>query len=410
MTRRRVVIIGAGAAGSAAATVLGSTSAELEVVIVGQEDRPPYNRTTVNKGLLSGAVQDCDISLPGLDGTGAVWRLGEQAVDLDPVTKQVRLVSGELLSADALVLATGASPRGLGAPVAEPAAARLVSLRTAADTARLRETLSSGTPALVAGAGLIGTELAGVLRTAGHPVTLVDTAALPMKGLLGSTVAGWVADAHRTAGLDLRTTVAVTDIAADDERTPVTVTLSDGTHVEVGVVIACLGVRPATGWLARTGLPSPAGAIAVDRWQRVVGWPGIYAAGDLAAVPDINGEPATVEHWGAALSQGRVAACTVLADFDGGAAQPPAMPEPPSYSTYVHDTKLTILGWPHRATTEIPLLGQPGDDRFAVALADDRQRLVAAVGVGGARAVNRIQHLVANAAPVEALDHAGAGR
>src|SRR6476660_1096527 len=77
--------------------------------------------------------------------------------------------------------------------------------------------------------------------------------------------------------------------------------------------------------------------------------------------------------------------------------------ELPSYSTYVHDTKLTILGWPQLATQDVPLLGTPGDDRFAVALHDPRRRLVGAGGVGGARAVNQIRDLLQRRAPVEEL-------
>ena len=118
MGTTRVLVVGAGAAGSAAATVLAQAAAELEVEIVGAEDRLPYNRTTVNKGLLSGAVDAAGIALPGMDLPGVTWRLGERVVHLDPMNRSVRLAGGEQLTADAVVLAVGARPRRL--PVEAP--------------------------------------------------------------------------------------------------------------------------------------------------------------------------------------------------------------------------------------------------------------------------------------------------
>ena len=121
MGTTRVLVVGAGG-GSAAATVLAQAPAELEVDIVGAEDRLPYNRTTVNKGLLSGAVDAAGIALPGMDLPGVTWRLGECVVHLDPMNRSVRLAGGEQLSADAVVLAVGARPRRL--PVEGQAATR----------------------------------------------------------------------------------------------------------------------------------------------------------------------------------------------------------------------------------------------------------------------------------------------
>ena len=407
MGTTRVLVIGAGAAGSAAAAALSQAAAELEVVVDGEEDRPPYNRTTVNKGLLSGAVDDDGIALPGMDLAGVTWRLGERVVQLDPTARSVRLAGGEQLTADAVVLAVGAQPRPLPLPVAGPAADRVLTLRSAADTARLCALLTPGAPVVIVGAGLIGTETAGVLRQAGHPVQLVDAARTPMAALVGPTVAGWVLQAHRHAGVDVRVATTLQEVAPQGND-GLSVTFSDGTLASPQAILAALGVVPATGWLGDSGVlgNTPAGAAVVDGGQRVVGWPGIYAAGDMAAVAGPDGLPVQIEHWGAALAQGRTAARTVLADL--GLREPDDAPpvDLPSYSTYVHSTKLTILGWPQRATGEVSLLGALGDDRFAVALHDAQGRLVAAVGVGGARAVNRIKTLIEQQAPVTELEPA----
>jgi len=153
--------------------------------------------------------------------------------------------------------------------------------------------------------------------------------------------------------------------------------------------------------------PHDAGVL-VDAQQRVIGRPGLYAAGDLAAVPGPDGTPLRVEHWGAALEQGRNAAQALLADLgvlpptEAGPAA--ATPPVPSYSTYVHATKLTILGWPAAAVAERPVLGRAGDPRFALALIDASERVVGAVGVGGARAVNQLRPLIARRAAASELD------
>jgi 3-phenylpropionate/trans-cinnamate dioxygenase ferredoxin reductase component len=329
-------------------------------------------------------------------------------VHLDPTALSVRLSNGEQLAADAVILAVGVRPRRLSLSVDGQAADRIVTLRSAADTGRLRGLLTRGAPVLIVGAGLIGTETAGVLRHAGHHVVLVDAAATPMAPLVGATVAEWILREHRAAGVDVRPGITLRALSTKADGR-LSATFSDGTQAAPHVVVAAPGVAPDTGWLADSGVlgGDAAGALTVDDQHRVLGWPGVYAAGDVAAVPGPDGTPVRIEHWGAALAQGCVAARAVLTDL--GLREPTGERPPanlPGYSTYVHGRKLTILGWPQLATGEMPLLGTPGDDRFAVALHDDDHRLVAAIGVGGARAVNRVKDLLQRRAPVtEAAPH-----
>lgn len=403
MSTRRVLVIGAGGAGSAAAAALSQADVGVQVVVIGEEPCLPYNRTTVNKGLLSGAVTDDGIALPGMDLPGVTWRTGSRAVRLDPGTRHVTLADGIRLGGDAVIIATGARPRSLPLVLNGPERDRVITLRSRQDTARLRGRLSPGSEVLIVGAGLIGTETAGILAEAGHHVRLVDATAMPLLGLLGPTVAGWTLEAHRAAGVEVRTGTTVSKVQLTDLGT-LDVTLSDGATLTAHVVLVALGAIPRTDWLLDAGIELlPDGAVAVDAQQRVTGLLGVYAAGDLAAVPGPDGQPVRIEHWGAALAQGRTAARTALADLRLAEPNDPGPAELPSYSTYVHNTKLTILGWPQKAAGELPLQGVAGDDRFAVALSDQQDLLVAAVGVGGARAVNRLRTLLERQTPVSEL-------
>ena len=401
MVSRNVIIIGAGAAGSSTATTLAQLSPDTKVVVIGSENRRPYNRTTVNKGLLSGAVTDGAITLPDATAPGIRWIQGETVDEIDAHRRTVTVRSGQRLEADAIVIATGATPRNLPVEVTADARSRVMTLRTAEDTHRLRTLALGDTPGrvLIACAGLIGTETATVLREAGCDVTLVDPGSRPFSRHVGRTVADWIAGVHKSAGVNLRTGTSVSAVQTDGGD--LMVRLSDGTDIRTDVVLVAIGVTHDIDWLKKAGLPletgSRDGGLLTDRYQRVLGIPGVYAAGDIAAPPGPDGHPTRVEHWGAAVQQGRRAAETLLADLGvptgavAAAASVETLPAP-SYSTYVHGTKLTILGWPRSGLTEHPVLGVAGDPRFAVALLDDQERIVAAVGVGGARAVNQLRH------------------
>jgi len=308
------------------------------------------------------------------------------------------------MTAEAVVLATGADPRPLPPKIDPAAAARVLTMRTTSDCLRLREALARGSGhVLIAGAGLLGAETAGSLRTLGADVTLVDPADRPLSGHLGATVADWAHGEHLRAGVDMRTgsSVAAVDAAGDG----VVVTLDDGGTVHADAVVASLGVAPAIDWLCDSGIVLSDG-VSVDAGMRMLGNPGFYAAGDLAAAPGPDG-PARIEHWGTALAQGRLAAASVLADL--GLAEPdddPLSIEPPGYSSYVHGTKLTIVGRANAAADEMVVHGAVGDQRFTITLIDREGRIVAAVGVGGARVANRLRGFVARRADIAEVDRA----
>lgn len=412
MKNNRVIVIGGGGAGSAAAQALHQSTSRLDVVVIGAEDFPPYNRTAVNKGLLSGAVEEEDIVLPGMELPGYTWKLGRTATALDPVRRRVELDDGSSFDADAVLIATGAAPRELPVEVASAAHDRVVSLRKISDTRRVRE-LTIASPSgstLTVGAGLIGNEIADVLVGSGQQVILSDPSPLPMQKRLGRTVAEGVVRTHLSAGVDVRQGVSVSEVWAESDR--LFARFDDGSRVMTDTIIVANGVTPVTGWLEGSGVPlqegNRAGGILVDEHQRVLGMPGIYAAGDVAALPGPHGRPIRVEHWATALQQGRSAASSIIADLaDETTDRLPPEELPlrlaPSCSTYVDGTKITVVGDPSAGVREQFVLGNPDTSRFAVAFLDTNDRAVGAVGVGGARAVNRLRSAIGRGATAAEL-------
>ena len=206
MSAASVVIVGAGAAGTAAATQLRRLGFDGGLTLVHGEGSVPYNRTTVNKTLLQAdaTLESVRTVLPNDPQTSL---LSGRAQRLDTGRRIVVLQDGNHLSYDAVLIATGARPRLLPAREQRLRAAdrtdRINPLRTYDDAERIRGVLDRidskhGRPARVAiaGAGLLGSETADALKCLGHEVFLIGAAANPLSRHLGTTIGTWVQTRH----------------------------------------------------------------------------------------------------------------------------------------------------------------------------------------------------------------------
>src|SRR5919199_1948031 len=159
------VIVGANLAGGRAAEALRAGSQE-RIVVVGAEPERPYERPPLSKAFPAGQVPEEKLYLRPADyyaAQGIELVLGRRATRLDPAKRVVELEDGETLAYDALLIATGASPRKLTAPGGDLEG--ILYLRDLRDARRLRDRLASAQRAVVVGAGFIGAELAAVART-----------------------------------------------------------------------------------------------------------------------------------------------------------------------------------------------------------------------------------------------------
>jgi NADPH-dependent 2,4-dienoyl-CoA reductase/sulfur reductase-like enzyme len=301
-----IVVVGGGLAGANAVEELRTQGYTGDITLLGAEPHPPYERPPLSKGVLLGNDEPDSVFVHD-----AQWyadqqvdlRTGSAATAIDLDGRRVS-VGGQDVHYDRLLVATGSQPRHL--PVVDRSGADVLHLRTIEDSRRLKEHLS-GT-LLVIGAGWIGLEVAAAARLAGAEVTVVETAALPLLAVLGPEVAPLFADLHREHGVDLRLGTSI-DAVEHDGGTRVR--LSDGHEVRPDLVVVGIGAEPSVELAATAGLDVDNGVL-VDAALRTANQD-VYAAGDVANHDHpVLGRRIRVEHWDAAINQGKHAARAML--------------------------------------------------------------------------------------------------
>ncbi|MET8970633.1 NAD(P)/FAD-dependent oxidoreductase [Streptomyces hydrogenans] len=310
-TQRHVVIVGAGMAGVQTAVALREQGFEGPVTLIGAEPHQPYDRPPLSKAVLLGKAEHSafDIDFESLD---VDLRLGLDVTGLRPAERELVTEEGRF-PYDVLVVATGAHPLTLPGGEGVPG---VHLLRTLDDAVRLGPVLAGGGSVVVVGAGWIGAEFATAAREAGCGVTVVEAAALPLAGALPAEVttamAGWYAE----SGAELLTHARVATVR------PGAVVLADGRELPAEAVVVGIGARPATDWLAGSGVAlDPSGAVTADDRLRT-SLPDVYAVGDCASFPSARyGERLLVHHWDNALQGPRTVAAGITG-IEGTAPEP----------------------------------------------------------------------------------------
>jgi NADPH-dependent 2,4-dienoyl-CoA reductase/sulfur reductase-like enzyme/ferredoxin len=298
-----IVIAGGGLAAQRCCETLRRAGHRGRITLVGAEPVVPYDRPPLSKEVLAGELDPGALALrpPGWYADhGIELLLGRAAAALHPERRELELRDGGVLAYDRLLIATGAEPRPLplfdGAPNAHL-------LRTAADAGRLRAALRPGRRLIVVGAGFIGQEVAATGRALGVEVTVLEAMDAPLAGLLGHELGSWFADLHREEGVDHRCGVTAVGTRRDDRGRMTGVVTADGHTLPCDLVLSGVGVTPADGWLAGSGLGG--GGVECDHAGRTA-LPDVFAAGDVARPYDaFAGAHGRSEHWGGCRSAGR---------------------------------------------------------------------------------------------------------
>ena len=322
---RRVLIVGAGAAGHAAAEMLRREGFAGPIRMITPERDEPYDRTSLSKGVLSGksAPERQRLRGPGFYAERGIEILtGRRAVGLDARAKRVTTDDGQIHPFEFCLLASGGRPRTL--PVPGNDLAGIFLLRNLEDARRIVAAAEKASRAVIVGGGFIGIECAASLRQRGLPVEVILREPAPLERVFGPRIGRGLARRHEANGIVFHRERTVSAFHGDGKVGAVE--LSDGRSVAGDLVILGLGIDLATEYLDGSGLLEGR-AVAVDARLETRA-PGIFAAGDIALVPHGYGagsaapaRPAEgmlrLEHWAVAQRQGQHAARAML-----GAQQP----------------------------------------------------------------------------------------
>ena len=301
---RRIVVLGAGAAGACAVETLRREGYEGDLLLVGRDEFVPVDRPNLSKDYLAGTAPEEWISLRSRGfyaDRGIDLCLGVAAQALDTKVRTVRLSNGTSITYDALLLATGADPIRL--PIPGHDLPHVHTLRSLADSRAIIARLAHTKRAVVLGASFIGLEVAASLRSRGLEVDVVAPEKQPLEKTLGA-VGGFVRSLHEDHGVRFHLERKPVAITAHE------VTLDDGSRLAAELVVMGVGVRPTSELAQAAGLAVDGGILTDAYLETSV--PGIFAAGDVARYTTPHGTRQRVEHWAHAQKQGQVAAENIL--------------------------------------------------------------------------------------------------
>jgi NADPH-dependent 2,4-dienoyl-CoA reductase/sulfur reductase-like enzyme/nitrite reductase/ring-hydroxylating ferredoxin subunit len=302
----RVVIVGGGGAGFAAAEMLRREGFAGDVTVFSADDAAPYDRPNCSKDYLAGNAPEDWMPLRQPDfyrDQSISLELRSDVTDIDVKARHVTLRDGRSAPFDKLLLATGAEPLRLDIPGADQPHVHV--LRSLADSRAIIAAASQARRAVVLGASFIGLEAAASLRARGIEVHVVAPESRPLERILGREFGDFIRGIHEEHGVIFH--LGQTATAINGGR----VTLKNGVTLPADLVVVGIGVRPRIQLAERAGLKIDRG-IAVNQYLET-SVPGIFASGDVARWPDsLTGENLRIEHWVVAERQGQTAARNML--------------------------------------------------------------------------------------------------
>jgi NADPH-dependent 2,4-dienoyl-CoA reductase/sulfur reductase-like enzyme/nitrite reductase/ring-hydroxylating ferredoxin subunit len=301
-----VVIVGAGAAGEAAAETLRREGYQGRLTLFDPDPDAPYDRPNLSKDYLAGNAPEEWIPLhpPDFYAEREIEIVrGRRVVELDPGRHRIRLDDGNYREYGALLLATGASPVRL--PETVDPTGRIRYLRTLRDSKRIVADSAAARQVVVLGGSFIGLEVAASLRARKLEVHVVAPEARPLERVMGSQLGDFIQRLHEEHGVIFHLNQKAREVSPDS------ILLESGQRLGADLVVAGIGVRPNLDLAEQTGLQIDRG-VQVDELLRTSA-PDVFAAGDIARWPDPHsGERIRVEHWVVAQRQGQAAALNIL--------------------------------------------------------------------------------------------------
>ncbi|MHC5700611.1 NAD(P)/FAD-dependent oxidoreductase [Streptomyces tirandamycinicus] len=326
------------------------------ISLIGAEPHQPYDRPPLSKAVLLGNAEHSAFDVD-FDALSVDLQLGREVSGLRAGEHELDTPAGPV-PYDVLVVATGAEPVTLPGAEGVPG---VHLLRTLDDAERLRPVLAKRHRIVVVGAGWIGAEFATAAREAGCEVVVVEAADRPLPGALPAEVAAPMVRWYAEAGAELLTGARV---AAVEQGA---VVLDGGRRLPADAVVVGIGARPATRWLAGSGIDlGPDGSVTADERLRT-SLPDVYAVGDCASFPSGRyGRRLLVHHWDNALQGPRTVAAGIVGADTGEGSEPGEIYDPVPYFWSEQFGRFVQYAGHHGAADTLVRRGDPEDPAWSV--------------------------------------------
>jgi len=370
---RCFVIVGAGAAGTAAACALREKGFSGRVVMIDREIEPGYDRTVLSKFVIAGDMSPDEtpaLREPDFYREQHIERVQGEVIELNPGEQRVTLGDGRDFHYDAALLATGGEPHQLSLPGAH--LPQVVLLRSREHAQRLLDAAPANGRAVIIGASFIGLEAASALRKRGMEVTVLARHEVPFESQFGTRIGQAIRALHEQNGVLFRTHVDAVAFEGDGHLQAVV--LNTAERLPADLVLAGTGVSPMTAYVQ--GVPrADNGSLRVDAGMQLAEH--LWAAGDITTFP-LAGNDVHIEHWRLAQQHARVAAQNMLGAGLGYA-------DVPFFWTYHFDMNFDYLGYAEQ-WDDITYIGAPEQYTF-IALLSQGNNVAAVVACQYERAV-----------------------
>jgi 3-phenylpropionate/trans-cinnamate dioxygenase ferredoxin reductase subunit len=268
--------------------------------LISADSALPYERPPLSKGFLAGEEDEASVFINDeafYGSHGIDVRLGTIVDGIDFERRQLAVRGGEPVGFERLVVATGASPRTFRLPGAELEGIHY--LRSLDDSKRIRDSLEGARRAVVIGAGM---EVASVLARKGMKTTMVFPEGRVWEAFFTPEMSAFFERYYRERGVEFAPGEKIARFEGDGRLAAVA--LESGRRLECDLVVAGIGVIPATGFLDGSGIEIDNGVV-VDEYLEA-SRPNVWAAGDVANYRDVLFDKRRrVEHWDNATEQGK---------------------------------------------------------------------------------------------------------
>lgn len=308
------LLIGGGLASANCARWLREEGADGEILLVGRESDPPYNRPPLTKGYLQGKERRDDAYFRPDE-----WWI-EQRIELktrtsvmklDTSSREATLSTKEVVSFDTALIATGANVRRIPADGSELDGIHYVRAFGNSDAVRAD---AAGRRVVLIGGSYIGCEVAASLTAIGAQATIVMLEEVTLERGFGKQAGGWFQRRLEEHGVRVVSGDRLARFEAGESGRVGAVVTEGGERIETDAVVIGAGVMPDVmlARAARLELDAELGGIRCDSRLRTSA-EGIYAAGDVAAYDSVvHGRRIRVEHWDVAFNHGKTAALNML--------------------------------------------------------------------------------------------------